>query len=101
MLKQDEALRATRSGSSGLPADTDCSHPGPQYNPIPYASAGGAANQLFPPSTPAGAWGMETVLTFGLVFMVLSATDSERAVDAPHLPVRTCICGAKRWHMSA
>ena len=72
--------------SPGL--DTDCMYLGPQYNPIPYAAAGGAANQLFPPTTPAGAWGMETVLTFALVFMVLSATDSERAVDAPHLPVR-------------
>ena len=62
---------------------------GRQYNPVSYAAAGGAANQLFAPITPAGGWGMETVLTFALVFMVLSATDSERAVDAPHLPVRT------------
>ena len=59
-----------------------------QYNPISYAAAGGAANQLFPPTTAAGGWGMETILTFCLVYMVLSATDAERAVDAPHLPVR-------------
>ena len=32
---------------------------------------------------------METILTFCLVYMVLSATDAERAVDAPHLPVRS------------
>ncbi|KAK9835979.1 hypothetical protein WJX81_003428 [Elliptochloris bilobata] len=58
-----------------------------QYNPVSYAAAGGAANQLFAPTTPAGGWGMETILTFCLVWMVLSATDSERAVDAPHLPI--------------
>ncbi len=60
---------------------------------MPYAAAGGAANQLFAPTTAAGGWGMEVVLTFALVYLVLSSTDSERAVDAPHLPVRT----RERW----
>ena len=59
---------------------------------MPYAAAGGAANQLFAPTTAAGAWGMEVVLTFALVYLVLSSTDSERAVDTPHLPVR-----AREW----
>lgn len=36
---------------------------------------------------------METILTFCLVYMVLSATDAERAVDAPHLPVRRPCAG--------
>ena len=65
---------------------------GRQYNPVPYWAAGGGANQLFAPTTAAGGWCMEAVLTFALVYVVLSSTDSKRAVDAPHLPVRMPPC---------
>lgn len=70
---------------------TWCLH-GRQYNPVPYWAAGGGANQLFAPTTAAGGWCMEAVLTFALVYVVLSSTDSKRAIDAPHLPVRIPPC---------
>lgn len=61
---------------------------------MPYWAAGGGANQLFAPTTAAGGWCMEAVLTFALVYVVLSSTDSKRAIDAPHLPVRFAYCHA-------
>ena len=83
-----KVVQPCKQSLSALSRLTACCLARVQYNPVSYAAAGGAANQLFPPTTPAGGWGMETILTFCLVYMVLSATDSERAVDAPHLPVR-------------
>lgn len=53
-----------------------------------WRAAGGGVNKLQPEISHAAGWGLETILTLTLVFTVLAATDSQRAVDTAHLPVR-------------
>lgn len=57
-------------------------------NNTAYVSAGGGANQVGGGLTTAGAWGLETISTFMLVFTVLNATDGVRYSAVAHLPVR-------------
>ncbi len=52
-------------------------------------ACGGGVNRLQPEMHFGAGWGLETCLTFLLVFTVLAATDAERATDTAHLPVRT------------
>ncbi|KAK9822143.1 hypothetical protein WJX74_010718 [Apatococcus lobatus] len=52
-----------------------------------YAISGGGANALAGGATLGGAWTMETVLTFGLMIIVMMATDSGRSRVASHVPV--------------
>ena len=60
-----------------------------QIDPTGFNAALGAANQLAAGVTRRNAWGVETILTTILVFVVFAATDSERATKTAHLPVRT------------
>ena len=53
-----------------------------------WVASGGGVNALQPEMDFAAGWGLETCLTFLLVFTVLAATDSSRASDTAHLPVR-------------
>lgn len=52
-----------------------------------HAAAGGI-NSLASGIQPAAGWGLETILTATLVFVVFCATDAERGADTTHLPVR-------------
>ncbi|KAK9821655.1 hypothetical protein WJX74_005287 [Apatococcus lobatus] len=52
-----------------------------------FAIAGGGANALAGGATYGGAWTMETILTFGLVFIVFAATDAGRSRIVSHLTV--------------
>lgn len=56
-------------------------------HPVAYLSAGGGANQVGGGLTMAGAWGLETISTFILVFTVLNATDGVRYASVAHLPI--------------
>ena len=53
-----------------------------------WVACGGGVNSLHVGMNGAAGWGLETLLTFLLVFTVLAATDEARAVDTAHLPVR-------------
>ena len=53
-----------------------------------WRAAGGGVNKLQTEVSHAAGWGLETILTLILVFTVLAATDSQRAADTAHLPVR-------------
>ena len=58
-----------------------------QLDPTGFKAAAGGANQLNAGVTHVQAWGIETILTFLLVFVVFAATDSQRSAGTPHLPV--------------
>ena len=59
-----------------------------QVDPNGWHAAGGGTNSLSTGITGAAGWGLETVLTASLVFIVFCATDAERGTDTAHLPVR-------------
>lgn len=58
-----------------------------QINGNGFRAAIGAANRLNTGIDVVNAWAVETILTFILVLVVFSATDSAQAVKAVHLPV--------------
>ena len=57
-----------------------------------YRAAIGAANRLNTGIAVPNAWFVETLLTFILVLVVFAATDSVRAVQSLHIPVRLLPC---------
>ena len=52
-----------------------------------FASAKGGTNRLLPGLPPSAAWLMETVLTFGLIFVIMVATDAQRGQSTSHIPI--------------
>lgn len=65
-------------------------------DPNGWHAAGGGVNSLATGITSAAGWGLETVLTTTLVFIVFCATDAERGSDTAHLPVRVQHGGCNR-----
>ncbi len=59
-----------------------------QVDPNGWHAAGGGGHSLATGITSAAGWGLETILTATLVFIVFCATDAERGSDTAHLPVR-------------
>ncbi|KAK9843906.1 hypothetical protein WJX84_012235 [Apatococcus fuscideae] len=56
-------------------------------NKVDYAISGGGANALSNGTELGGAWTLECVLTFGLMIIVMAATDSGRGRVAAHMTV--------------
>ena len=61
-----------------------------QINGNGFRAAIGASNRLNTGIDEVNAWAVETILTFILVLVVFSATDSVQAAQAIHLPVSSC-----------
>lgn len=67
---------------------SECAHvPLSQIDQTGWVACGGGVNRLQPEMHHGSGWGLETTLTFLLVFTVLAATDAQRATDTAHLPV--------------